>query len=284
MARHLVFIDDSGTKEYARDPALYVTTGNTRYFTFGAVILTEDAAALMAHKIATEKRRVFGTSNLEIKSNWLRMPRERRARYLEPFGITDELLAEFVGNLYSLIDQTELVLIAAVVDKVHMQEEYRPPRSPWYPPAVAYEYLLQRVVQHVAEPASIAVFVDDMSGATPKGSQYKENLTNQHHQLRTAGSRLQKGLSFNRVEPNLSFIDSAKSHMIQVADVVSYNVYRQFVQHGEAWEDTGDATLPTYPWFEKIGRKFRCGAGGRVQGYGIVKAPMRKRVPWTYSE
>ncbi len=124
-----------------------------------------------------------------------------------------------------------------------------------------------------------AVVVDDMTGATPKGSQYKENLRLHHHRLRTMGSKLQRGLSFNRVEPSLTFVNSARSHLVQVADVVSYNVYRHFVEHGDAWEDSLSTTLPTYSWFERLGPKFRSDTSGRIQGYGIVKAPMRKRVP-----
>ena len=151
--------------------------------------------------------------------------------------------------------------------------------NPWYAPAVAYEILLQRAVQAVRAPDSFSVTIDDMSGATPHGNQYKYNLTRQHGMLQRFGSRLQRGLSFVPLEGRLRFTDSAAHHLIQVADVVAYNVFRQFRDHGEAWEDD-TKELPVYDYFDRIASKFRKGDGGRIQGYGIVKFPLVKRVAW----
>jgi hypothetical protein len=36
-----------------------------------------------------------------------------------------------------------------------------------------------------------------------------------------------------------------------------------------------------YPYFERINEKFRMDENGRVQGFGIVKAPLLKQVRWT---
>ena len=72
----------------------------------------------------------FGTADVEIKSNWLRMPGERQKHYLVPFDITEEALAQFTNDYYQLLDQAHLVLLGSVVNKLHMQEDYL---KPWYP-------------------------------------------------------------------------------------------------------------------------------------------------------
>jgi len=176
-----------------------------------------------------------------------------------------------------------LRLFAAVVDKVHVAEDYT---SPWYAPAIAYEILLQRVVQEVKLPTRVSVVIDDMTGATPKGRQYRANLEVHHARLKKNGSSLLKGLDFAPLLPGIRFVDSARSHLVQVSDVVAYNVFRQFVDHGECWEQPtpgpdGRLTLPTYHWFNILGKKFCQGPNGRVQGFGVVKFPLRRRIPWS---
>lgn len=272
---HVVYIDDSGTKEYASTSDQY-GTGVSRYFVFGSVLLTTAESGSLVKRIRAAKVESFGTNDVEIKSNWLRMPKERKARYLDAHGISEKGLTEFVEKLYSIIGESDLCVIAAVIDKVHMQAKY--PR-PWYPPAAAYEVLMQRVVQEVTEPRSISVVIDDMSGATPNRNQYKDNLRAHHRRLRASGSSLLKGVSFAPLAGDIRFVDSRVADQVQVADVVSYNVYRQFVEYGDDWERISQQ-LPTYPWFARIGEKFRQGPGGRIQGYGVIKFPMLARVPW----
>ena len=278
MPTHVLYIDDSGTKEYADDPKEYDSRrGKSRYFVFGAVLLSPDSASTLSSKIIKLKLDCFGADSIELKSNWLRNPQERKRRYLDPFGVSEHELTQFVDAVYEVVVRTDLVLIGAVVDKKHMQEDYF---RPWYAPAVAYDVLLQRVEQQVTRPAQVSVIIDDMTGATPKGNQYKTNLSRQHQQFMQRGSLLRKGLSFSCLHGSLKFVNSAHSQTLQVADLISYNIHRQFMDHGDAWETAGLGTLPTYHYLKRIIVKLRQGLQGRVQGYGIVKFPLRKRIPW----
>jgi hypothetical protein len=277
MPAYSLYIDDSGTKEYATAGQAYGRDGGkSRYFVFGGMLIRTDLAGPFFRQIADLKQRVFGTSNVEIKSNWLRIPHERERRYKTPYGVTDGVLTGFVSEYYALIGAADLQLLAAVVDKQHMQDTYA---NPWYAPAAAYEALMQRVVQEVRHPDTVSVYVDDMMGATPLGSQYKDNLKRHHQSLRTRGSTLLRQLDF-RPLGDLAFVNSANSHPVQVADIVAYNVYRQFLEHGEAWEEDSEQ-LPTYEWFLRLGGKFRQGPDNRIQGFGVVKFPLKVRVPWS---
>ena len=277
MPTHLLYIDDSGTKEYADSPEDY-GSGNTRHFVFGGLLIAQEEIETLLEAIRESKRDCFHTDSVEIKSNWLRIPKERRARYLDPFGITEEELHDFVESYYGIVADADLMLIASVVDKVHMQEDYA---TPWYAPAVAYEAILQRVENELGDRGGrVSVVIDDMTGATPKHNQYKANLKRHHDRLRQHGSRLKSGFTFTCLEGRVKFVPSNRNHLIQVADLVAYNVYRQFREHGDAWEEYAGKPLPTYGWFERLGPKFRSSASGRVQGYGVVKLPLRQRVPW----
>lgn len=279
MRNFSLYVDDSGTKEYAtRGEAYGRAGGKSRYFVFGGLLIDSDLAGPFFDRIAVLKQRVFGTTGVEIKSNWLRIPKERGRRYLTPYDLTEDRLTAFVNDYYEIIGSTNLQLLAAVVDKEHMQQKYP---TPWYAPAAAYEFLLQRVVQEVRTPDRVSVYIDDMMGATPLGSQYKDNLKRHHARLQQHGSQLLRSLDFSTLG-DLRFLDSAYSHAVQVADIVAYNVYRQFIEHGEAWEQASEE-LPMYDWFMKLSGKFRRGPNNRIQGFGVVKCPLLNRVPWRYA-
>jgi hypothetical protein len=150
----------------------------------------------------------------------------------------------------------------------------------WYPPALAYEALIQRAQLEVADSETFSVTMDDMSGKTPNDSEYKENLTKHHEQLKQTGCNFFP-MQFPSLVGRLKFVNSRDSNIVQAADLVAYNVFRQFREHGEKWEDQTLDTLPTYRWFAHIASKFCCDPNGRIQGYGIVKLPLYERVLWT---
>jgi Protein of unknown function (DUF3800) len=141
---------------------------------------------------------------------------------------------------------------------------------------------MQRAVQAVPTESLLTVTVDDISGKTPKHHEYKELLSKHHDQLRQRGSTLVRSLSFSCVHGPVRFMNSQHSDLIQVADLAAYNVHRQFRDFGTEWETAGEpgVPLPTYPYFERISAKFRKDTRGRVQGFGIVKFPLRRRVYW----
>lgn len=282
LPRHLLFVDDSGTREYDENRN-YETSGKSLYFVYGAILIEQDASATLIQRLRHLKRLRFGTPSVEIKSNWLRMPHERQARYLEPYALTDAQLETFTDDYYELLRQAPLSLIGSVVNKLHMQEKYA---NPIYAPTAAYEYLMQRAVQAVPAGSTLGVTIDDISGKTPKNNNYKTLVANHHAKLRAHGSKFQPNISFACLDSPLRFVNSQHFDMIQAADLISYNIQRQFRDHGEDWENppAGGGSLPMYPYFEKIDEKFRTDGNGRVQGFGIVKAPMLKQIRWKIAD
>jgi hypothetical protein len=276
MPTHALYLDDSGQKEYA-PPGVKYSSGLSRYFVLGGYLTTTREAGRLAEEVRALKLHTFGTTQVEIKSNWLRIPHEREARYLKPFGLTESELRELVDSYYGAVLAADLNLLAAVVDKAHMAEVYP---KPWYTPAIAYEAIVQRLQNELSPTGgSAGVVIDDMTGKTPNNSEYKANLTRHHEQLKRTGSALLR-IPITVLSGRLKFVNSKDSELIQIADVISYNVFRQFRDYGEEWEQLGLEQLPTYDWFRRMASKFRRGPEGRIQGYGVVKLPLRQRIAW----
>lgn len=276
---HILYLDDSGQKEY---PAEGEPFGHSvsRYFVFGGFYATTREVGRLVEGLRAAKMEAFGTAAVEVKSNWLRLPEECARHYLRPYNITEAQLKVFVDRFYSEALSSEITLLACVVDKQHMMEDYG--KGKWYTPAAAYESVVQRLQNEIGPSGQkFGVVLDDMTGKTPNASEYRANLLRHHRQLQRSGCNF-VSLSMDAMVGDPRFVNSRTNNSVQVADLIAYNVFRQFRDYGEEWEDRGLQELPAYDWFRKMAHKFRSGPNGRIQGYGVVKFPLRTRVPWTY--
>ena len=66
----------------------------------------------------------------------------------------------------------------------------------------------------------------------------------------------------------------------EVADVVAYNVYRQFREHGNEWDQPSAAQVSIYPWLGRILPRFVVGPANQLEGWGIVKWPSDRKSRW----
>lgn len=267
LKEYKIYIDDSGTKEYSPSKIYHFGRGATQLFAFAGIAIISSSAGQLSSELRSIKQAFFGCENIEIKANWLRMASERQKRYLEPFNITEETLRLFVNAVYNLLDISSITLVGCVIDKLAVQLHYQ---TPWYAPAIAYDFLMQRVQYEMQEMNAVGhITIDDMRGATPKGNEFKNLLRRQHERLLSSGTPLQKHIAFDRIK-TLKFTDSKASDLIQLADLVAYCIYRNAV-------NKLCGNVP-YPYFEKIAHKFRKDTSGGIEGYGVVEFPQRKLV------
>ncbi len=100
MTQFILYIDDSGTKEYASADQKYTLHGRgvSRYFVFGGILLSDVESGRLVAAIKDLKDNFFGTEDVEIKSNWLRNPDSCKKKYLNPYGITS-VRVQGVGRL-----------------------------------------------------------------------------------------------------------------------------------------------------------------------------------------
>jgi hypothetical protein len=268
---HRVYIDDSGEKEYGAN--------TSRYFVYAGVVLSAADEPACNAEIERLKVKVFGCPDVELKSNWLRIGRERERRYLRPYSLTDAQLNGFVDELYCWMARCPVQYVAAAIDKVQMKAKYV---TPWHPSSTGYQFLLQRYQKHLLRVNGFGhVTMDDMDGASPAHNQWRDLLRNQHARLKKDGCSLTK-LRFDNVAQTLRFGDSKKFHLLQIADLVAYNVLRQFRDHGENWDDPAKGDLPMYARLKPLLPRFMRGPEptNQLQGWGVVKWPSGHKGRW----
>ncbi len=264
----LAYCDESGQRDYGpkTDPYFVVT---------GAIVKATDATHL-EDELRGLKRTFWGAPEVELKSNWLRQPKERDKHYTSVYGITTKEIDELITAIYRWMHRVPIVLLAGIVDKPAMQAKYA---SPHYSGGVAYNMFLQRYQKVLTKRgATGSVVFDDPAGKSPGGHEWRALLQRQHSILKKNGCPYTKA-PFPDVGA-LTFADSAASPFIQLADLAAYNTFRQFRDYGSQYDDPACTGWPLYSHFEKVIRLFDTGPGNVFSGFGVAKWPLRKRAQW----
>ena len=285
MSKHFYFVDDSGSKDW-ETPYAYTFTetpparteenlnfwrGN--YFVLAGIHITDEAMAIINPEIDALKIAFFGTNEIEIKSEWLRNPHKRKKNYLTAFNKTEEELKTFVeSHWYRLFEkyQTEIQIQAFVIDK----RFYKAKREKVTPFQKLVQVLFDRVEMH---PSSTCTIVFDQMDADIRSQKHKQGEI-----LSISKKKLDLGSWHEKYShAEIRFEKSHHSNFLQLADTVAYNVFRQFVAHGDSWETSGQAELQKYVYFSKIAKNFYS-KNRKVAGYGLVKVPDIVKVPWSH--
>lgn len=280
---NFLFIDDSGSKQwdipYSRDfvdnpPARTpqnLDFWRKNYFVLAGLHIDTDTMALLNPIINQKKEQFFGTKHVELHSVNLRNQHKAKKEYLDKFNIPLDSLRSFVDDFwYPIFLQYELQLIAIIIDKRY----YKNPRHEGKTPLeIAVEALFDRTELHPH--SDCRIIFDQMD------SQIRSTKRDQGKILRISSTKI--NLNDGKFEDkyhhvSVGFEKSANSNFLQLADMVAYNVWRQFVDYGNEWDNHSPNydehhKLPTYSYFERISRSFYCDNKNKVNGFGIVKLP-----------
>lgn len=265
---YLLYCDESGQRNYGpkTDP----------YFVVAGVLASADEVPHLEDEIRGLKRAFWGAPEIEIKSNWIRQPKERQKHYVDKHGVDLPEINELMTALLKWMRKAPLTLLAGVVDKPQMESKYA---QPHYAGAVAYTLTLQRYQKYLNKAKSTgSVIFDDPSGKSPGGHDWRVLLQRQHLRLRKHGCPY-TGLQFDALGA-LSFSDSASSVLVQVADLVAYNTFRQFRDHGKQYDEPGIKRLSLYQHFANMLPMFDQGPNRVFAGYGVAKWPLRSKHGW----
>jgi len=192
--------------------------------------LNRKKRALMARVIRRGGPRL-DLADCEIKSNWLRNPKEQASHPLLSHLYPQEI-DELVELFYTQLTFQPMRVFSVVVDKrklhSHMDQD-KLHRKAW-------ELLLERVqefmrIEHNRHQA--VLLKDDVS------AQYNRSLAMKHAYFQEEGTTA--GLWLTRIAEMPLFVRSELSNGIQLADLVSYNIYRAL--------KSGDLD---YAWFVRI--------------------------------
>lgn len=290
MSNYL-FIDDSGSKEwkvpYSKDfvdnpPARSSQNMNfwrDNYFVLAGVHITSEKIAEINPMINAKKMYLFGTDKVELHSANLRNPKRLKKDYLDKYNITRDQLNSFINDFwYPLFRSDSIQLMAVIVDKRY----YKNYRHGLHTPLdIAATALFDRTEFHPNRDCNIVFDQMDQHIHSSKNDQGKI--------IRISNTKI--NLEDGKYErkyhhTTVSFDNSANSNFLQMADMVAYNVWRQFVDYGDEWDNHSPAgehrELPMYPYFKLIADNFYHSKDNQVSGWGIVKLPdpYNKEKPW----
>lgn len=274
--KHYFFIDDSGSKEWETPySAEFVTNPPARndanlkfwrrnYFVLAGVHVAHTDIGDINSDINSIKRKYFGTHKVEIKSDWLRNPHQRKKNYLQKFSITEVDLLRFTDSWYEIISKYigKLQIQAFVLDKrffKHKREECTP---------------LQRLTHILFERIALDPRVDNNYQIVFDQMQAEiKSRAHEHGQILMVSEKEVGFESFHEKYAHAEpvFKSSAHENFLQLADTVAYNVWRQFVAYGDEWNER-EMFISLYPFFGKLLPNF-FHKNGRIIGIGLVKDP-----------
>lgn len=236
---YFFYFDESGS----RDPSIGTPEKpKDHLYVLLAVGLWEGQWRKFDHSIALTKleladylrrqgKGTFDLADCEIKSNWLRNPKERadKSRFLDSLDEKDR--ERLVAAYFDQLSPRRAVVMAAVVDKRHLRNHVTHETLH----KKAYEFLLERIQQYMREfhPKHNALIVmDDTS------KQLNRAVAMKHAYFQRAGN---KNVKFTQIVEYPFFTPSELSNGVQLADLLAYNVYRAFKN-----EDL------SYPYFQML--------------------------------
>jgi hypothetical protein len=112
---YLFYLDESGQRE--------VKAGE--YFAISAVGVPLQAWHALNRQISDLKWTHFNDPDVEIKSTWPRIERERGKHYLDRYSISDGDLKEFTDAVYEAMVSHDILVFAAVIDKGRFADRCR---------------------------------------------------------------------------------------------------------------------------------------------------------------
>lgn len=247
-----IFIDDSGSKDYKnsycplkkeclpdwKDERKWL---DDNFFALCWIHIKSADIQYIDNEIKDLKNKVFGTNHVEIKSTFLRNPKQAKKEYLDKYKITSRDLKYFGDEVYNILEKhkNKFRIFATVFDK--RQYKYRD-KIDANCLLKSCQVLFERVQYSGLK--TIMVFDQMESSLSKKKWNHKKML-----EVKQQNCGMEK--QYIDVYDNIIDIEFQKSHnenMLQVADLLSYNVRRQFMEHGRCMID-GEGCIKNNNWY-----------------------------------
>jgi hypothetical protein len=165
----------------------------------------------------------------EVKSTWLRIPKQRKAGSPFLHALTDADRTALADLFHDQLGRHHMQVFAVVVDKRYLHDYFDAEKLH----RKAWELLLEPIERFLAEEHDKhhgVMIADDV------GKRQNRRLAEKHQFLQVAGTS--NGLRLRRLIELPLFVPSELSNGIQLADLIAYNVFRCFSREN-----------PAYPFF-----------------------------------
>lgn len=228
---YFLYVDESGSKdpavtglradgsEFAKDP-LYVLLGvslfEMSWFKFEWILNAEKLRLI--RRLRRDEQADLHLADAELKSEWLRIPRQREKHPLLS-RLTEVEVASLADLFYSQLGYHRMTLFAVVIDKRYLHAYIDAEKLH----RKAYELLVERVEWFMRNEhrRHRAVFVVDDTNR-----QMNRSLAEKHSHFQREGTS--SGQRIGHIVELPMFVESSLSNGVQLADLCAYNVYRVF--------------------------------------------------------
>lgn len=281
--KQFFFIDDSGSRNWDFPYAREFTNNppnrsddnleywRKNYFVLAGLHISGERISVLNKEINLKKQEYFGTTKVEIKSEWFRFPYKRKKHYLDKYNITEERLREFMEDFwYSLFTPENFTIQAFVLDKRYYASAKR---NQYKPIAILTQVIFDRISMY---PADKMIVVFDQMDKNIKSTKNDHGVI---LKVSSEGVNTSDYCSLYK-HSEVRFEDSFNSNFLQISDTIAHNIFRQFVHYGDNWEDLDKKSLETYPYFEKM---ISCihHKNNIISGIGVIKVPDFVKKKWT---
>jgi hypothetical protein len=230
---YFFYVDESGSLDptatgkradgsaFAKDH-LYVLTAvslfESRWHGFEKTLNRKKQELCDIHRHTNTRAPRLDLADCEIKSTWVRIPKERAQR---PFlaNLTDDELAKLVELYYRQLSHHYMNIFAVVVDKRYLHDYLDASKMH----RKAWEFLLERIEMFLRSehPKHQGVLItDDVS------RQCNRSLAMKHAHIQSEGTL--SGTWLTHIAEMPLFVRSELSNGVQLADLLAYNIYRCF--------------------------------------------------------
>lgn len=277
------FIDDSWNKNYIDDFSPEIKKSlpewsdenkdflDNNFFVLCWVHLDDKEIKAIDIDINNLKLKFFWTKFVEIKSVYLRHPKNRKKYYKDPYGISDENLNLFGEGIFEILEKYKwkFQIIATVFDKRQYKFRDKIENTPLLKTT---QVILERV-QYMWKDT---IIVFDQMEASLQKQKWDHGKILKIHESNLWMENIFVD-SYSHIK-DIEFQKSISENMLQIADICAYNVRRQFMQHWKNWIEWWKS-CETYPYFDKI-RKYFYHKNWKVVWCGLVLIPDFNKVNW----
>jgi len=172
----------------------------------------------LAKKACSRTGSHIDLAGCEIKSNWIRISKERNAH---PFlkSLSDKEMSGLVGLFFRQLNKRKMHVFSVVIDKYHLYDHFDQDKIQ----RKAWELLLEQIerfMQARHRKHQALMVNDDVS------VQANKRLAMKHSYMLHHGTH--SGMWLKHICEMPMFVRSELSNGIQLADLCSYNIYRAF--------------------------------------------------------
>lgn len=185
----------------------------------------------LVNRLQQAGRSQFELADCEVKSNWLRIAKEREKRSPFLHALERNDLQRLTDVYFDQVAKRNVVVIASVIDKRYLYSGTTSEKLH----TIAYEFLLERVQNYLKEyhQKHLALIVMDDTD-----KKLNQSVAMRHASLQRYGNR---NMGFPNIVEYPFFTRSELSNGVQLADQLAYNVYHAF-----HYENTD------YPYFKNL--------------------------------